>query len=77
MIRSIIMCKLQEPPFEMSEPAMNIVVGQSIEDIMALAPKPKMEKLEKKLTQRPVKIHMLIEKKNRKSRKRQLQPQWK
>ena len=35
------MCKLQEPPFEMSEPAMNIVVSQSIDDILALAPKPK------------------------------------
>ena len=66
MIRSLIMCKLQEPPFEMSEPAMNIVVSQSIEDILALAPKPKMEK---KVTQRPVKIHMLGEKKSKKKKK--------
>ena len=33
------MCKLQEPPFEMSEPAMNIVVSQSVEDIHVLGEK--------------------------------------
>ena len=48
---------------------MNIVVSQSVEDILALKPKPKMEKLEKKLTQRPVKIHMLGEKKSKKQKK--------
>ena len=33
------MCKLQEPPFE-----MDIVVSSNVEDIMALAPKPKEKK---------------------------------
>ena len=66
MIRFLSMCKLQEPPFKMSEPTMNIVVSQNVEDILALAPKPKMEK---KLTQRPVKIHMLGEKKSKKQKK--------
>lgn len=44
MIRSIIKCKLQEPPFKMPEPAMNIVVSQSIDNILALAPKPEKER---------------------------------
>ena len=55
------MCKLQEPPFKMSEPAMNIVVSQSIDDILALAPKPKKK-------ERPVKLHG--EKKSKKQKKR-------
>ena len=69
MIRSVSMCKLQEPPFEMLELSVNIVVSQSVEDILALAPKPKVEKLKKKLTQKPVKIHMLGEKKSKKQTK--------
>ena len=36
------MCKLQEPPFE-----MDIVVSSNVEDIMALAPKPKEKKTKK------------------------------
>ena len=36
------MCKLQEPPFE-----MDIVVSSDVEDIMALAPKPKEKKTKK------------------------------
>jgi len=36
------MCKLQEPPFE-----MDIVVSSNVEDIMALAPKPKVKKTKK------------------------------
>ena len=38
MISSIIMCKLQKPPFKMSESARNMVVSPSTD---ALAPKPK------------------------------------
>ena len=56
----------------MSEPAVNIVVSQSVEDILALVPKPKMEKLEKKLTQTQLKSTCLA-KRNRKRRKRRLQ----
>ena len=63
MVRSVIMCKLQEPPvkqLKMTEPAMNIIVSQTVDDILVLAPKPKArDKMEKKLTQRPVKIHTL------------------
>lgn len=36
------MCKLQEPPFE-----MDIVVSSNVEDIMALASKPKEKKTKK------------------------------
>ena len=36
------MCNLQEPPFE-----MDIVVSSNVEDIMALAPKPKEKKTKK------------------------------
>ena len=36
------MCKLQEPPFE-----MDVVVSSNVEDIMALAPKPKEKKTKK------------------------------
>ena len=39
------MCKLQEPPFE-----MDIVVSSNVEDIMALAPKPKEKKTKKPKT---------------------------
>ena len=38
---------------------MNIVVSQSVEDILALAPKPKAKHKMGKLEKRPVKIHML------------------
>ena len=50
------MCKLQEPPFE-----MDIVVSFNMEDIMALAPKPK-EKKEKR-------VKMRSEKKSKKQKK--------